>query len=350
MRGIIAYYAVVVPGLGEVACQELLSKLPAAVVQRCDPGRVHFSYPGPPADLLKLRVAENVLAHLTDLDGFTGGVEDLGRLEEAFRGLDLRAALEALERVRTLPDDPAFRITAFREGSHHYRSLDAAAWAGAGLQRAYGWRVDLEHPDFDVWLQIEGDRATVGLRLFGQEMGRRSRVAHGPASLRPTVAHAMCLLTRPQAGEVFLDPMCGTGTILVERSLAQAGAVMVGADWHVGALNLAKRNLEAAGLPVRLVRADACAMPLRSGTVDALACNLPWGRRIGTHASNRRLYPRFLEEARRVLRSGATMVLLTAERRLMLGSLEACPGLRLVETTVLSLGGMHPSIYAVRRE
>ncbi len=45
--------------------------------------------------------------------------------------------------------------------------------------------------------------------------------------------------------------------------------------------------------------------------------NLPWGIKHGSHPENRRLYPKLITEFRRVLKPGGTMVLLSAEMRLM---------------------------------
>lgn len=339
------YYANVIPGLEAITSAELARKLPEAAVSRMEAGRVCFSHPASPADLLTLRTTEDVFAHVAVLEGLPGDETGLAAIEARMREVDLSAALAAHRSVRDQPAHPSFRITATREGEQEYRSQLIAAYAGAAIVTRRGWRVDLEHPDIDIWVEVRGDRAVVGVRLSSDEMSRRSRVAHGVASLKPTVAHAMCLLSGPAPNEVFLDPMCGAGTILVERESALPGASIVGADRDLRPLESASANLRAAAADARLLQADARGLPLADASVDKIVCNLPWGRRIGSHRANRRLYPAFLAEALRVLKPNGTMVLLTVERRLMEGLLAEASCLIVGSRTKINLGGLEPSIY-----
>ena len=50
-----------------------------------------------------------------------------------------------------------------------------------------------------------------------------------------------------------------------------------------------------------VLRADASALRIGSGTVTRIGATLPFGKRVGSHAANVRLYPRFLAEFDRVL-------------------------------------------------
>jgi len=51
---------------------------------------------------------------------------------------------------------------------------------------------------------------------------------------------------------------------------------------------------------------DATRLPLRAGVVDHFVSDLPFGKRLGSKADNRRLYPESLEQMRRALCSRAT--------------------------------------------
>jgi len=209
--------------------------------------------------------------------------------------------------------------------------------------------VDLTGHDLEIGLHIEGEHALIGLRLSDDAMAARSRVVHGVASLHPPIAHALCLLSAPEVGETFLDPMCGAGTVLVERGSIASAGLLLGADRDTEVLRLAGRNLRSAEVSASLLVSEGRHIPLSSGSVDKIVCNMPWGRRVGSHRANRRLYPAFLAEAVRVLRPGGRMVLLSLEKRLMDATLQADDDLVLDETHRVNTGGLIPSIYALSR-
>ena len=72
--------------------------------------------------------------------------------------------------------------------------------------------------------------------------------------------------------------------------------------------------------------------------------NLPWGIKHGSHSGNRRLYPRLLSEFSRVLKPGGTMVLLSAETRLM-SELHSKGVFRPAQIMHASVLGTHAAIY-----
>jgi tRNA (guanine6-N2)-methyltransferase len=146
---------------------------------------------------------------------------------------------------------------------------------------------------------------------------REYKVAHFPGSLRPSVAGAMALLSQPADDDVVLDPLCGAGTILIERAHLARHRMLLGSDSDPEALNAARENVGPRYKPIELRSWDATALPLGDGEVTRIITNLPWGRKSGSHPDNRRLYPKLLREFRRVLAPGGLMVLMTSETRLM---------------------------------
>ena len=125
--------------------------------------------------------------------------------------------------------------------------------------------------------------------------------------------------------------------------------MLVGGDRAPRALREARISLDAAGAYAPLFRADSGRMPIASGAVDKVISNPPWGCRVGSHAQDRLLYPRFLDEMARVAKPGALLVLITAEKRLFLRCVELRPGLELLSTTRVNINGIEPSIYVLRR-
>jgi 23S rRNA G2445 N2-methylase RlmL len=93
--------------------------------------------------------------------------------------------------------------------------------------------------------------------------------------------------------------------------------MLIGSDRDAEALSAARTNVGNRYKPIQLENWDAAKLPLGDSSVDKIVTNLPWGVRYGTHGENRKLYPIWFNSFARVLRSGGTMVLLTAEWRLM---------------------------------
>jgi tRNA (guanine10-N2)-dimethyltransferase len=104
----------------------------------------------------------------------------------------------------------------------------------------------------------------------------------------PLLARAVCNLARVEPGDRVLDPMCGTGGVLIEADLL--GARPLGTDAQEKMVRGARQNLDhfreqfaADGFDV--ARADATHLPLCDNTVDAAIFDAPYGRqsKIETH-------------------------------------------------------------------
>lgn len=343
------YFATVIAGLEAIAAEELAEKLPGARVVALLRGKLVFEWPHHPAAGLALRTIEHLFALAGQIEDIPPSAEGLDTIERAMAALELEAVLALHAQMHGARAAPSFRITAARSGYHDYNSMEIAAAAGAGVVRRYGWRVDLEHYDYDVRVYVTDRTALVGLRLSDEPLHKRARVRHGAASLNPTVAHAMCRLAQPAGDQVFVDPMCGAGTILIERAGMEKAALLIGGDLFAEPLEAARTNLLAAAIKAELLQWDARELPLAAASVDAVVCNLPWGRRIGSHRVNQHLYPGFVRELARVLAPGGRAVLLTQEKRLLSRLVERSRHLELVRQYQLSLAGTHPAIYVLAR-
>ncbi len=87
--------------------------------------------------------------------------------------------------------------------------------------------VDTERPDVRVNVHLLDDRATVSIDLSGDSLHRRGwRDPSTPAPLKENLAAALLLLARwpvrARDGEPLCDPMCGSGTIVIEAAAIAA--------------------------------------------------------------------------------------------------------------------------------
>jgi SAM-dependent methyltransferase len=138
---------------------------------------------------------------------------------------------------------------------------------------------------------------------------RRNRFA------RQRIRNVFSLLPPVRSARV-LDLGCGMGTFTIEA--ARAGAQAIGVDPMPAALAAARRVAQAENaVAARFVRADAAYLPFADRCADiALAADFT------EHLDNDTL-SRVLGEARRVLRSGGTLVIYTPERSHLFEQLRA---------------------------
>jgi tRNA (guanine6-N2)-methyltransferase len=327
------YIAHTQPGFEGVADDELVARYSAAGIsalrelgQRLIPERaamVIFSAPRP-EPLALARTVEDVFA----LAGYRAGLDNsaaaLDKVRAAVRLAPyVERALAA--RVRLSPGARAgrrlrFRVIARVAGEHGFRRVDfqRAVERGFDERGDHSWRLAGDDADVEFWATLLEGEMFLAMRLVDERMRHREyKVAHRPGSLRSSVAAALGWLSRPGADDVVVDPMCGAGTILIERAHLARYTMLAGFDRDAEALAASAANIGPRYRPIGLARADATRLPMRDGSATHLITNLPWGTKYGSHPENRRLYPRLFEEFARVVRPGGRMVMLTAERGLM---------------------------------
>jgi putative N6-adenine-specific DNA methylase len=91
--------------------------------------------------------------------------------------------------------------------------------------------VDTRNPDIRIWVYIDGDKATLSIDTSGEPLFKRGwRLAKGEAPLRENLAAALVQMTgvmpmgpQSQPPQVILDPMAGSGTLLIEAASLLAG-------------------------------------------------------------------------------------------------------------------------------
>jgi tRNA (guanine10-N2)-dimethyltransferase len=209
------------------------------------------------------------------------------------------------------------------------RGLDMAVDAGA-LEGALGadfgrtGRVDLEHPKIDYRLLV-GEEYILGrivhrvnrTRLEAEKVARRPFSL--PISLHPKLARALVNLARVPMGGTLLDPFCGTGGILLEA--ASLGLRPLGSDRMIRMVRGSRASLRRLSHDAGLLAADAGAPPLKSGRIDGIATDPPYGRAASTRGEPLpRLYRRaFAAFATAIPRGGHVAIVLPDEASIRLG-------------------------------
>ncbi|MFB9276622.1 methyltransferase domain-containing protein [Cohnella cellulosilytica] len=337
------YFATVLPGLEFVLEDEIRVKIADAQMQRTERGKVFFHSARPAEALMALRTADNLYR---PIHRFRVGPHKmhLAGIEHEISQADL--PWELIENFGMA----GYKINASRTGDHTYSRFDAAEAAAKGMARRYPrLRYDASGShEVEFRLDIRDDDAVFALRLTDASFRYRAeqrRFAH--AALRPSVAHALVWLSNPEETDVFIDPCCGSGTLLSERR-AYPHCRIYGGDLSAAAV---EASLDNVGLHdrVRILQWDARDLPIDSGHVDKAAANLPFGRQISTGENLPRLYGDIFKEIKRVLKRQGTFICLTDADDALQSAAEklqfSCSTM-----AVLSLKGLHPSLYRLKKQ
>ncbi len=212
----------------------------------------------------------------------------------------------------------------------------------AEVVRRLGWRDDPRDWAVNLTEAAGGWVAEIGALHWVRRFGRLERL---PWATNPVVAEVMVRLAKIRGGQRVLDPFCGSGTLLVAAARQTGGVQVAGSDCAADALELARRNI--AGLPaaVRVGRAEE--LPQADGSIDRVIANLPFGKRVGSHRGNQRLYPAAVGEIARVLTEDGRAVLLTEDKRLLRETVAGIRGLKIVRERLLRFNGATPTAFVL---
>ncbi|HEX6386864.1 MAG TPA: RNA methyltransferase [Anaerolineae bacterium] len=314
------------PGAEEIAWLEIRSRLPKAefgetLFAKEQNGIVLFDYEGSIADLLQLRTVEDVFILALSIDKLSRGWRDLRQVADRIAdGAIFGRAVGLLSRYQSKRSkSTTYRVIARKYGRHQYRRKDLQDAVLKGVKRRYPqWRPVQDDAQVEIWANLLGSRLLCGLRLSDRSMRHRhKKVVELEASLRPSVAAAMVFLSEPAPEDVFLDPMCGSGTLLMERRLAGPYRQMLAADIEAERAQATLANLLAQRKePPRaltVMQADARHLPFAGRAIDKVATNLPFGKQVGSPQVVADLYPAFFRQLEWILRPGGRAVVLSSE-------------------------------------
>ena len=346
------YSIVINPGLERIAREELTERFGDTghlkILER-KPQRLLFQYAGNPRDLLSLRTAEHLFLVLKQMRKMTRSRSSLTALSGPLARFNFKEAFACCRQVginarRRMP----FRVTSRLSGKRNFRRVDLQhVVERAFLER--GWYLATSNSALDIWAEVHGDDGYISIKLSKNDMAQRPyKQAHIPASLKPTIAYSMVRLSRPHPDDVFLDAMCGAGTILLERAFINRYRYLIGGDISTEALDATQTNFGRKHQPRQFFHWDARTLPLKPNSVDKIVCNLPFGETIGNAPQLTNLYRQCLKAYERVLKPRGRMVLLTSQRQLFDRELKERHSLQATQQLAVDVRGMKAWIYVVR--
>lgn len=178
---------------------------------------------------------------------------------------------------------------------------------------------------------------------------RLTQLRRQPWSTNPVLAAVLVRIAKITGGQIVHDPFCGTGTVLIAARQVAESIILSGTDHDARTLRMAGANLDGSRVHADLTEADAVPFPHPDGTVDRVVSNLPFGKQVGSHLLNTRLYPMVIKELARTLRPDGRAVLLTEDKRLLVNAVAGTPGLKISRERPLRYNGATPTAYTITR-
>ena len=212
-----------------------------------------------------------------------------------------------------------------------YRVKDAIVdwWMEHGGVRP---NVQLTNPDLYLNVHIAGDMVTLSLDSSGESLHKRGyRVANTQAPINEALAAGMLLLAGWNGQSDFYDPMCGSGTLLIEAALIARNIApgiyrkgfafekwadfdadlfedvssddsrerdfshkIYGSDAGFYAMQVAMKNVQSAGLQrdieVKQIRVQELKLAEKNTEGALIMINPPYGERLAQDRDVLRLY------------------------------------------------------------
>jgi len=224
----------------------------------------------------------------------------------------------------------SFRCTCYRTGTNHkFKSTEVQTAIGGAVHDLFHWNVKCKNFDMEFVINCDVKQVYCCLTLTNTSLYHRTVTQFGPCTLRPTICAGLIMYAQLKPGDVVLDPMCGGGTISLEG--CQMGPhYHIGGEIHDLAIARSRENYQELPKKNNLKKYPAadflqwdCLLPcLRDNSVDVIVTDLPFGKRSGSKADNRVLYPKTLISMARVVRPNTgRAVLLTQDKNSMMKSL-----------------------------
>lgn len=140
---------------------------------------------------------------------------------------DLYDAVKKVKWEKYLDVDGTFAVGAVSNSKNltnhsHYIALKSKDAIADYFREKFGRRpnVDLDYPSLKIHIHIQKDYLTISLDSSGNSLHKRGyRSATNIAPINEVLAAGLVLLSGYTGEENFIDPMCGSGTILIEAAM-----------------------------------------------------------------------------------------------------------------------------------
>lgn len=284
---------------------------------------------------LLIRIATFEVTELSNLESYVGRLSWTGWLER-----DAPRAIRATAKKSRLYHSGAIEQRVMRAITRRLKDDPSPVDAEAIDQAA------------SLVVRMDNDVCTISLDASGLPLHRRGyRLNPSHAPLREDLARAVVLASGWDRKRPLVDPMCGSGTLLIEAAMLASNwppgmgrrfgieptalahrvsiddvkqdrmsrfqpmtAMILGSDRDERAVAAAKENLAGLDFPIQLAVGPLSATALSQQPLS-IVTNPPWGGRVSADRHLNPLY-RSIGDLRRRAEDGSSLTLVTSRREL----------------------------------
>lgn len=138
---------------------------------------------------------------------------------------EIESEIKKIDLIDYLDGGQSFAIRANRIGKHKFTSVDIARVGGKAVIENFidstgeRLKVNLDKPDVEIIVELIDSKLLVGIDTSGLSLHiRRYRKFNHPLPLKTTIAYLLGRIIEWDGKSSFLDPTCGSGTILIEAA------------------------------------------------------------------------------------------------------------------------------------
>ncbi|MDR1688699.1 MAG: methyltransferase [Clostridiales bacterium] len=291
------YICTFISGFSDIVSKQIKQKLKGVKIIRLFDGLIHFLYAGSPFDISRLVFLNNtffVISKFTSKNlTFKSMALQVSKIN--FRIMDTKAE--------------SFRVRFSKENKFEKVPERVSDIAEYSVKKNSSLKIDRINPSTEFWFIIRRE----GIGFFAQLLKKRGATEKSlrKGELRPELAHLLCGAAEIKPHYTVLDPFAGYGSIpnQILQNFKFKKMYINDIDKNL-ADKLRKSPLgENALTEITNVNADNMAH-IPSNSVDIIITDPPWGI-FENIADISKFYAGFLKEFKRVLKNGATAILLT---------------------------------------
>ena len=281
-------------GFDKIAEEALTSRLVKTTVKRRLDGALEYETNAQPKAIAELRFFQNSFSILQTFS-------DLGNkpIEKMMRHF-LNHGLES--RLRNSPafrNAGSFRLMTTTNNQPTSAPPDMRTAIESRIRKATGLHESRSGADVEVWFSSRKDSDGYVMVRFTKRRANEKTLHAG--QLRPETAHLLILCSQPSHQDVFLDPFCGYGGILLERLQSHRATLVQGVDADAAKIRRLQDLASRLPSPVRLEVDDARRLAgITDGSVTRIVTDPPWGE-FGGARNLDGLYKGFLRQFDRVV-------------------------------------------------